>query len=78
MGWESIKLNAVLKQDRLDADWLIDVRDNGDISGKATIPNVLVDDKQIDGKLQLSTFTLDFLSPLLGNITSLNRVLPQI
>ncbi|WP_394146057.1 autotransporter assembly complex protein TamB [Vibrio atypicus] len=71
VGWESIKLNAVLKQDRLDADWLIDVRDNGDISGKATIPNVLVDDKQIDGKLQLSTFTLDFLSPLLGEYNEL-------
>jgi translocation and assembly module TamB len=71
VGWEAIKLNAVLKQDRLDADWLIDVRDNGDISGKATIPNVLVDDKQIDGKLQLSTFTLDFLSPLLGEYNEL-------
>tara|TARA_Y100001956_G_scaffold45192_1_gene43990 strand:+ start:4404 stop:8153 length:3750 start_codon:yes stop_codon:yes gene_type:complete len=71
VGWEAIELNANLKQDRLDADWLIDIRDNGDISGRATIPNVAVEDKQIEGKLNLSTFNLDFLSPLLGQYSQL-------
>ncbi|CAK4069734.1 translocation/assembly module TamB domain-containing protein [Vibrio sp. 16] len=71
IGWETIKLNATLKQDRLQADWLIDITDNGDVSGQAMIPNVAVDDKQLDGKLILTTFDLDFLSPLLGQYSQL-------
>lgn len=66
LGWETIRLNASLKQDKLEADWLVDISDNGDITGQVTIPNVVVEDKQIDGKLNLSTFNLDFLAPLIG------------
>lgn len=71
VNWETIKLNASLQQDRLDADWLIDISDNGDISGHATIPNVTAETQEIDGKLKLSTFNLDFLSPLLGQYSQL-------
>lgn len=66
LGWEMIRLNAKLKQDQLNADWLVDIRDNGDITGQVMVPNVLAEDKQIEGKLNLSTFNLDFLAPFIG------------
>ncbi|RTZ14287.1 translocation/assembly module TamB [Vibrio aquaticus] len=71
LGWESITLNAELAENKLQADWLFDITDNGDVSGKVTIPDVLVDDKQIDGQLKLSTFNLDFLAPVIGDFSQL-------
>lgn len=75
LGWESLKLNASLAENRLNADWLFDVTDNGDISGKVMIPDVQSEDKRIDGQLKLTTFTLDFLSPLVGEFSQLNAKL---
>ncbi|MCL9777081.1 autotransporter assembly complex protein TamB [Vibrio methylphosphonaticus] len=71
VGWESIELKANLANDQLDASWLLDVTDNGDLSGKVTLPNVLAEDKQIDGELNLSTFNLDFLQPIVGEFNKL-------
>ncbi|OAJ94651.1 autotransporter assembly complex protein TamB [Vibrio bivalvicida] len=71
LGWESATLTAQLADNKLSAEWLLDVTDNGDISGNATIPNVLSDDKQIDGRLKLTTFNLDFLAPLVGEFSKL-------
>ncbi|MGY3568605.1 autotransporter assembly complex protein TamB [Vibrio paucivorans] len=75
LGWESIELNAELKQDRLDADWMIDVVDNGDLSGRISIPDVLAKNKQIDGALKLTPFSLDFLSPIVGDFSKLKSTL---
>ncbi|NRB67516.1 MAG: translocation/assembly module TamB [Vibrio sp.] len=71
LGWESLKLNAHLENNKLEADWLLDVTDNGDISGEIHIPDVLAKDKQLDGKLGLTTFHLDFLAPLLGDYSEM-------
>ncbi|MCW8348792.1 translocation/assembly module TamB [Vibrio sp. ZSDZ65] len=71
VGWESIELKANLANDQLDASWLLDVTDNGDLSGKVTLPNVLEEDKQIEGELNLSTFNLDFLQPIIGEFNKL-------
>ncbi|WFB48458.1 translocation/assembly module TamB domain-containing protein [Vibrio coralliilyticus] len=71
LGWESLKLNASLAENSLHADWLFDVADNGDISGELNIPDVLAKDKQIDGRLGLTTFNLDFLAPILGDYSKL-------
>ncbi|KJY82019.1 hypothetical protein TW81_15135 [Vibrio galatheae] len=71
IGWEGVTVNAELADNKLHADWLLDVTDNGDVSGNATIPDVLSEDKKIDGRLKLSTFNLDFLAPLFGEFSRL-------
>ncbi|MGR4989652.1 translocation/assembly module TamB domain-containing protein [Vibrio rotiferianus] len=66
VGWESVTVKAKLAQDKLDAEWLLDVTDNGDLSGKVSLNDVSSDKPTIDGKVSLSTFHLDFLAPLIG------------
>ncbi|WP_036826313.1 translocation/assembly module TamB domain-containing protein, partial [Photobacterium sanctipauli] len=64
LGWDSITLNAEVKQDVLNADWLIAVKDNGDISGKATVTQ-LTAEQQLKADLKIDRFMLGFLQPLL-------------
>ena len=70
-GWDSVKLNATIANGSLKADWLFDVTDNGDVSGELTIPDIQAQDKQIDGRLALGTFNLDFLNVLVGEYSKL-------
>ncbi len=69
LGWNRMEVTASLKDDNLNAQWLLDFKDNGDISGQAVIPNVLQEDKTIDGNLTLTTFRLGFLAPLVGDFS---------
>ncbi|MGF1700706.1 translocation/assembly module TamB [Photobacterium makurazakiensis] len=64
MGWDSVTLNAEMKQDTLNADWLIAVKDNGDLSGRATVTQ-LTSDQQLEANLKIDSFMLGFLQPLL-------------
>lgn len=66
VGWDSVTLKANLAQDKLDAEWLLDVKDNGDLSGKVSLSKVSSEQPTIDGNVSLSTFHLDFLAPLIG------------
>ncbi|MBM5142899.1 translocation/assembly module TamB, partial [Vibrio parahaemolyticus] len=66
VGWDSFSFKAALAKDKLDAEWLFDVKDNGDLSGKVSLLNVSSEKPTIDGKVALSTFHLDFLAPLIG------------
>ena len=66
VGWDSFSFKAALAKDKLDAEWLFDVKDNGDLSGKVSLLNVSSEKPTIDGKVSLSTFHLDFLAPLIG------------
>ena len=66
VGWESFNFKAALAKDKLDAEWLFDVKDNGDLSGKVSLLNVSTEKPTIDGKVSLSTFHVDFLAPLIG------------
>ncbi|MBA5764544.1 translocation/assembly module TamB [Vibrio sp. 404] len=70
-GWDSVKLNTTIANNTLKADWLFDVTNNGDVSGELTIPDILAQDKQIDGRLALGTFNLDFLNVLVGEYSQL-------
>ncbi len=70
-GWESISLQASLMQNRLQASWNLDITNNGDLSGQVMIPDVTKKNKRMDGELKLSTFNLDFLSPLVGEYSAL-------
>ena len=75
LGWDSMAFNANLLNDKLNADWNIQMTDNGDLSGRLAIPNVKVENKQLDGHVELSSFSVKFLSPLLGPYSKLNSVL---
>ncbi|HBH7884434.1 TPA: translocation/assembly module TamB [Vibrio parahaemolyticus] len=66
VGWDSFSFKAALAKDKLDAEWVFDVKDNGDLSGKVSLLNVSSEKPTIDGKVALSTFHLDFLAPLIG------------
>ncbi len=71
IGWENVSLQASLVRNRLQAYWKIDVADNGDLAGKVIIPDVTLDNRMMEGELKLSTFNLDFLSPLVGEYSSI-------
>ncbi len=71
MGWDKVSLQASLLKNRLDANWNIDITDNGDLSGKVTIPDVTLENKTMNGELKLSPFNLDFLAPIIGEYSSL-------
>ncbi|HAS6349169.1 translocation/assembly module TamB [Vibrio sp. IRLE0018] len=75
LGWDDISFNANLKQDKLNADWQINVRDNGDLSGRLSVADVQAKDPQLQAKLLLSQFNLDFLQPLVGEYSSLKALL---
>ncbi|MCW8330286.1 translocation/assembly module TamB [Photobacterium sp. SDRW27] len=64
VGWDEITLNAEMKQDTLNADWLIAVKDNGDISGRAKVSQ-LTGEQQLEAKLNIDRFMLGFLEPLI-------------
>ncbi len=71
IGWQEVSLQASLVRNRLQAYWNIDVTDNGDLAGKVIIPDVTKENKMLEGELKLSTFNLDFLSPLVGEYSSI-------
>ncbi|WP_165310172.1 autotransporter assembly complex protein TamB [Vibrio ziniensis] len=71
VGWEQVSLQATLLRNRLQAYWNVDMTDNGDLSGNISIADVTKDNKRMEGELKLSTFNLDFLSPLVGEYSSL-------
>ncbi|ELP5730470.1 translocation/assembly module TamB [Vibrio vulnificus] len=75
LGWDDISFHADLKQDKLNADWQINVKDNGDLSGRLTVADVQAKDPQLKAKLLLSRFNLDFLQPLVGEYSSLKAML---
>jgi translocation and assembly module TamB len=64
VGWDSISLNAEVKNDVLNADWLVAVKNNGDLSGKATITQ-LTSDQQLNANVKIDRFTLGFLEPVI-------------
>ncbi len=66
VGWESVSFKAALAKDKLDAQWLVDVADNGDLSGNVSLINVSAESPEIAGNVSLSTLHLDFLAPLIG------------
>jgi len=72
LGWENIALQAELKEDFLKASWLFDLTDNGDIQGQASVKQVLLDSRSIDGKLKISDINLAMLQPLLGEFSKVD------
>ncbi|WCE29425.1 autotransporter assembly complex protein TamB [Vibrio sp. SCSIO 43137] len=66
VGWDSTSLNAKLKDNRLMADWLIDLTNNGEVNGRFDIGSVTAEPQILDGLLQLKQIHLDMLKPVAG------------
>jgi len=64
VGWEKVTVNAEMKQDILNADWLVALTDNGDISGRARVTQ-LTGEQQLEAKLNIDRLMLGFLAPLI-------------
>ncbi|MBC7001771.1 translocation/assembly module TamB [Photobacterium sp. BZF1] len=64
VGWDKVTINAEVKQDTLNADWLFAIRNNGDLSGRAKV-TPLSGEQQLDANLKLDRFMLGFLKPLM-------------
>ncbi|WP_032468147.1 autotransporter assembly complex protein TamB [Vibrio sp. RC586] len=66
LGWDKAQFSAEIAKNQLQASWLLDVTDNGDLSGNIKIADVRAEQKTMLGSLNLTTFNLDFLQPLIG------------
>ncbi len=64
VGWDNVTVNAEIKDDVLNADWLIAVTDNGDLSGKAQITQ-LTTEKQINADVRIEKFMLGVFKPVI-------------
>ncbi|EOX3404401.1 translocation/assembly module TamB domain-containing protein [Vibrio cholerae] len=67
-GWDKAQFSAQLAKNQLQASWLLDATDNGDLSGNIQIADVRAEQKTMLGSLNLTTFNLDFLQPLIGEL----------
>ncbi|MDV7105640.1 translocation/assembly module TamB domain-containing protein [Vibrio sp. TH_r3] len=72
VGWESIAVNAQLHNDKLLADWQLDITDNGDIKGNITVEDVQSIEEALDAQLILDNINLDMIQPLLGEYSKVN------
>ncbi|OIQ24689.1 translocation/assembly module TamB domain-containing protein [uncultured Vibrio sp.] len=66
VGWDSITIDAALANDQLNANWLLDFTDNGEVSGDIMLPNIQQLDNGLEGNVRISQIGLAFLSPLIG------------
>ncbi|MCD9530197.1 translocation/assembly module TamB domain-containing protein [Photobacterium carnosum] len=64
LGWDKVTVNADMQDNVLNANWLVAIKNNGDLSGRAKITN-LQGDKQINANVKLDRFTLGFLEPMI-------------
>ncbi|WP_318442157.1 autotransporter assembly complex protein TamB [Photobacterium leiognathi] len=71
LGWDKVTVNAEMQNDVLNANWLVAVKDNGDLSGNAKITN-LQGDKRINANVKLDRFMLAFLEPVIKDYHQFN------
>ncbi|NAW78958.1 translocation/assembly module TamB [Vibrio sp. V33_P6A3T137] len=68
-GWDVMQFNAELANNSLQAEWSLQVTNNGQFSGHVQIPDVTAEEKQWQAGLKLTPFHLDFLQPLVGEFS---------
>ncbi len=71
LGWQSISLNATLANDTLNANWLIDFSDNGEIKGNLNIPDAQAIEQNLNANLVMQNINLDMIQPLIGEYSAL-------
>ncbi|MGF1757997.1 translocation/assembly module TamB [Photobacterium sagamiensis] len=64
VGWDKITVNAEIKDDVLNADWLIAITDNGNFSGEAQITQ-LTAEQQLKASVKIDRLMLDILEPVI-------------
>ncbi|MGL6316056.1 autotransporter assembly complex protein TamB [Vibrio sp. WXL103] len=72
VAWNQSTLAATFADNRVEGQWRFDFKDNGELTGELVIPDVTVEDRQIDAQLRLSPFNLDFMAPLVGAYSELD------
>ncbi|MGF1768201.1 translocation/assembly module TamB [Enterovibrio makurazakiensis] len=71
LGWNTSTVNATLKDDKLNADVLIDIANNGSISLNALMTNLKGTKRALQSTFDIDALNLDLLAPLLGEDTEL-------
>ncbi|WP_087026655.1 translocation/assembly module TamB domain-containing protein [Thaumasiovibrio subtropicus] len=77
-GWEHIVVNANLLSDNLQADWVVNLSDNGALVGDASIEGLTqrpIEAQEIAGQLAINDIDLSFLTPLVADYSSVAGVL---
>ena len=76
LGWDDITLTADVKDNQVATTWLVNLTENGDIQGNATIAPIEGETEQtIDGRLQIDALTLAMLEPALSEYSSLDALI---
>ncbi len=73
-AWNKVVVNAIVNNDTLSADWLLDLTDNGQLQGDAEIVGLTqksIDLQQIKANVGISDITLDFLTPFVADYSSI-------
>lgn len=70
IGWDDINVNAEMKNDELNADWLIALTDNGQLKGQAVIDD-LTGKKTIKANSNIEELSLSMFQPVLGEYSQL-------
>lgn len=77
LGWDDITLTADVKDNQVATTWLVNLTENGDIHGNATIAPIEAEGVQqtIDGQLKIEALTLAMLEPALSEYSSLDALI---
>ncbi|WP_413111242.1 translocation/assembly module TamB domain-containing protein [Thaumasiovibrio sp. DFM-14] len=73
-SWRRIVLDANLKRDQLDGRWLVDLADNGVLSGDLMLDGLTqqpLESQQITASLNIDAISLDMLMPLVEDYSTL-------
>lgn len=74
IGWDDIKVGAEMENDVLNASWLIDLTDNGQLNGQVSIDD-LTGKKTLKGISNIETLSLSMFEPLLGEYSQLQGMI---
>lgn len=75
LGWQNWKLEATLAKDTLTGALQLQLDNNASLQTDATITDVQSSSRNVEGRLALQQFSLDFLQPLLDQSSELAGML---
>ena len=75
VAWDKANLKARLEENQLQAQWQVDVSQNGTLSGHVAIADVTKSNKQMQGHLALTPLNLDFLANQFGEYSKVTSTI---
>lgn len=72
LTWNAVSLNAQLHKNKLTADWMFDIANNGDFKGTLLVEDVQTTHQGLDAQIILDQINLDMIEPLIGEYGKLN------